>query len=84
MKNILLTLTLCGAAGIGYAAWNTPENLFESNEMTHAQAVSEHMLRQSVQELEAAVTSYATKAELEQAADKLYSTLWGEIGRAHV
>lgn len=77
MKNILLTLTFCGAAGIGYAAWNTPENLFESNEMTHAQAVSEHMLRQSVQELEVAATSYATKAELEQAADKLYSTLWG-------
>lgn len=77
MKNILLALTLCGAAGIGYAAWLAPANLFDSNEASHAQAVSEHLQRQSLQETRAAVSSYTTKAELEAAANKLYTTLWG-------
>ena len=77
MKNILLALTLCGAAGIGYAAWFAPANLFDSNEVSHAQVVSEHLQRQSLQEVKAAVSSYTTKAELETAANKLYTTLWG-------
>ena len=77
MKNILLALTLCGAAGIGYAAWFAPANLFDSNEVSHAQVVSEHLQRQSLQEVKAAVSSYMTKAELETAANKLYTTLWG-------
>ena len=77
MKNILLALTLCGAAGIGYAAWFAPANLFDSNEVSHAQVVSEHLQRQSLQEVKAAVSSYTTKAELEAAANKLYTTLWG-------
>lgn len=77
MKNILLTLTLCGAAGIGYAAWFAPANLFDSNEVSHAQVVSDHLQRQSLQEPKTAVSSYTTKAELEAAANKLYTTLWG-------
>ena len=57
MKNILLALTLCGAAGIGYAAWFAPANLFDSNEVSHAQVVSEHLQHQSLQELKASVSS---------------------------